>query len=104
MGATPPALRANQFKKKAGSSKPWDPDGDGDNDATKAGDTDGDRTALIKKYGPPPSTVKGVRDMVAAHKHVPAAKQAAHRAKCIAGARKCGAMHHIPSSWTSKKG
>ena len=57
---------------------------------------------LAKGGGGVPDTVKGVRDMVAAHKHVAPEKQAAHRAKCIAGARKCGAMQHIPLQWTKK--
>jgi hypothetical protein len=91
-------------KATAKSKKPWDPDHDGDDDSTAATDTDGDRKGLIKKFGAPPKSgpIKKVRDMVAAHSKVPDEKKSAYKGKCVAAARKAGAMKHIPSSWLKK--
>jgi hypothetical protein len=109
MGTVPPALRKRQFaskgkgKPKGSGGPPWDPDNDNDVDVPSklppgmknTGDTD-------KDAGKTPTTVKGVRDMVAAEKKVAPHKKAAHRAKTIKGARKVGAMGHIPPPWLKK--
>lgn len=102
MGTVPPALRKRKFTKKGKAGA--DPEEPGENAKEEASETLAQERAEEKteSAGKTPTTVKGVRDMVAAEKKVAPHKKAAHRAKTIKGARKVGAMGHIPPPWLKK--